>query len=185
LEQKDHQRRALECAIDMQRFAHRYSQDLNAKGIRFGQTRIGVHTGEVIVGNFGGNTIFDYRALGDPVNTASRLEGANKYLGTSICVSEATLIGCPDIPARPIGRLRVKGKTIPLQVFEPLAAAGSGHAALQDYLTAYQLLHDQQASALEAFRKLTANYPDDALAAFHLQRLSANKTGDLIELTGK
>jgi len=185
LEQKDHQRRALECAIDMQRFARQYSQDLNAKGIRFGQTRIGVHSGEVIVGNFGGNTIFDYRALGDPVNTASRLEGANKYLGTSICVSEATLAGCPDIPARPIGRLRVKGKTIPLQVFEPLAAAGSGRAALHDYLTAYQLLRDQQASALDAFQKLTANYPDDALAAFHLHRLSANKTGDLIELTGK
>jgi len=183
--QADHQHRALACAIDMHRFACQYSQGLNAKGIRFGRTRIGVHTGEVIVGNFGGNTIFDYRALGDPVNTASRLEGANKYLGTSICVSEATLAGCPDIPARPIGRLRVKGKSIPLQVFEPLAAAGAGHAALHDYLTAYQLLRDQQASALDAFRKLTANYPDDTLAAFHLQRLNADKTGDLIELTGK
>jgi len=185
LEQKDHQRRALECAIDMQRFAHRYSQDLNAKGIRFGQTRIGVHTGEVIVGNFGGNTIFDYRALGDPVNTASRLEGANKYLGTSICVSEATLIGCPDIPARPIGRLRVKGKSIALQVFEPLAAVLSGQAALEDYLEAYRLMRKEQPGAIEAFRQLTANYPGDSLVAFHWQRLRDNKTGDLIELTGK
>ncbi|WP_374090380.1 CHASE2 domain-containing protein [Methylomicrobium lacus] len=185
LEQKDHQRRALECAIDMQRFARRYSQDLNAKGIRFGQTRIGVHTGEVIVGNFGGNTIFDYRALGDPVNTASRLEGANKYLGTSICVSEATLAGCPDLPARPIGRLRVKGKTIPLQVFEPLDAVLSGQAALEDYLEAYRLMREEQPGAIAAFRQLAANYPGDSLVAFHWQRLRENKTGDLIELSGK
>ena len=70
----------------MHAFASQYSADLAARGIAFGKTRIGVHTGEVIVGNFGGTTMFDYRALGDPVNTAARLEGANKYTGARISV---------------------------------------------------------------------------------------------------
>lgn len=78
VEQVDHEARALRCAIAMQRFARGFVDDLSARNIPFGDTRIGVHSGEETVGNFGGNTIFDYRALGDPVNTESHLEGANK-----------------------------------------------------------------------------------------------------------
>lgn len=183
--QTDHQQRAINCALDMQRFASQYSGELNAKGIAFGQTRIGVHTGEVIVGNFGGNTIFDYRALGDPVNTASRLEGANKHLGTLICVSEATLSGCPGLPARPIGRLLLKGKSIPLMVFEPLDNLTIKDAEIQDYMTAYELMRDRQSSALQAFKELVGKRPSDGLVALHLKRLSDGKTGDLFELTEK
>lgn len=91
--QVDHQQRAYNCAMEMHAFASRYANNLKAKGIEFGQTRIGVHSGEVIVGNFGGATIFDYRALGDTVNTAARLESVNRHFGTNICISENTLIG--------------------------------------------------------------------------------------------
>lgn len=185
VQQPDHQRRAINCALDMQRFASEYHNELNAKGIAFGHTRIGIHTGEVIVGNFGGNTIFDYRALGDPVNTASRLEGANKYLGTLICVSEATLSGCPDLPVRPIGRLLLKGKSIPLMVFEPLDSLMIKDAELEDYMTAYKLMCDAQAGAIEAFRQLAAQRPADGLVALHLNRLINGETGNLIELTEK
>ena len=80
--QADHRARALACALEMDAFASRYAADLQAKGVRFGKTRIGIHSGEVIVGNFGGSTMFDYRALGDPVNTVARLESVNKHLGT-------------------------------------------------------------------------------------------------------
>jgi len=183
--QADHQRRAIECALDMQRFARQYSAELNAKGIKFGQTRIGIHTGEVIVGNFGGKTIFDYRALGDPVNTASRLEGANKYLGTLTCVSEATLSGYPDNSVRPIGRLLLKGKSIPLMVFELLDGPALQEKEIQDYVSAYELMRDAQSRALEAFRQLADQRPDDGLIAFHLNRLASGKTGDLIELSEK
>jgi len=183
--QSDHQRRAINCALDMQRFASEYHNELNARGITFGHTRIGIHTGEVIVGNFGGKTIFDYRALGDPVNTASRLEGANKYLGTLICVSEATLSGCSNLPVRPIGRLLLKGKSIPLMVFEPLDSEVIKDKEITDYVTAYELMRDAQAGALEAFRQLAGKRPDDNLVALHLKRLCNGKTGDLIELTEK
>lgn len=186
VKQPDHPQRALQCALDMHQFSHRFAADLQLNGIDFGQTRIGVHSGEVIVGNFGGKTLFDYRALGDAVNIAARLESANKYLGTLVCVSATTLAGCPDTPARPIGRLLLKGKSIPLAVFEPLLAAQIDDQAYADYLAAYALLRDGQSqSALAAFEKSVIAHPNDKLAAFHLQRLRSGLSDDLIELTHK
>lgn len=177
--QPDHQRRALVCALEMQRFAMQYADDLNAKGIAFGQTRMGIHSGEVIVGNFGGATIFDYRALGDPVNTASRLESVNKNLGTLICVSEATLSGCPDMPARPIGRLVLKGKSQPLMVFEPLDPLTFGKVDA-DYLNAFELMRNERAEALDVFERLATQRHNDPLVTLHLGRLRAGIVGDLI-----
>lgn len=182
--QPDHQHRALACALEMHRFAAQYAKELQGRGIAFGQTRIGIHSGEVIVGNFGGSTIFDYRALGDPVNTASRLEGANKHLGTLLCVSAATLSGCPDWPARPVGRIVLKGKTQALEVFEPqdpLAVIGPD----AEYQNAFDLMRAELPEARQAFEQLAVRRPNDPLVVLHLQRLLAGKTGDLIVLTEK
>ena len=182
--QPDHQRRALACALDMQRFSSRYVKQLEARGIGFGQTRIGIHSGEVIVGNFGGKTIFDYRALGDPVNTASRLEGANKHLGTAACVSEATLSGCPDWPARPIGRIVLKGKARALAVFQPLDPQ-LHQVRDAEYQDAFDLLRTVHPDAIHAFEKLAGRRPDDPLVALHLKRLQGGETGDLILMSEK
>ncbi len=123
--QADHRARALACALEMDAFASRYSKKIQEDGIPFGKTRIGVHAGEVIVGNFGGTNIFDYRALGDPVNTAARLESVNKHLGTRMCVSENILSACPETRVRPVGRLVLKGKSQSLGVFEPIMLQSS------------------------------------------------------------
>jgi adenylate cyclase len=186
--QPDHRKRALQCALEMHAFAKRYADDLNAKGVAFGQTRIGVHTGEVIVGNFGGSTMFDYRALGDVVNTASRLEGVNKHLGTLICVSEATLSGCPDAPARPVGSLILKGKTQALMVYEPIAPAGSGGQGPERdsaYEQAFAALQRGDGGAREAFERLAAARPQDPLVRLHLNRLQAGEKGAVIALAEK
>jgi len=186
IEQKDHRRRALACALDMYRFASSYAAEANARGIPFGSTRIGLHTGEVTVGNFGGSTIFDYRALGDPVNTAARLESVNKQLGTWVCVSEDTLSGAPDTPTRPIGRLVLKGKTEPLMVYEPLFAPASATVVQDDaYLAAYQLLKASSPQALAEFEALAASRPDDGLVQFHLRRLRSGQQGEVIVFTEK
>lgn len=180
VEQTDHEQRALRCALQMHAFSRRYVDELAGRGIRFSQTRIGVHTGEVTVGNFGGEAIFDYRALGDPVNTAARLEGANKHLGTLICVSEATLAGCPGAPARPIGRLRLAGRSGYVMAFEPLQ-----EGADPAYQQAYELLGGDATAALAAFEALAAERPQDPLVTLHLQRLRAGRRGDAIELQDK
>ncbi|MDO8274962.1 MAG: adenylate/guanylate cyclase domain-containing protein, partial [Serpentinimonas sp.] len=152
----------------------------------FGHTRLGVHSGEVIVGNFGGKTIFDYRALGDPVNTAARLESANKHLGTRICVSGHTLADCGDLPARPIGRLLLKGKSQDLAVFEPLCAeVPSAYAPPDEYQAAYEALAQQHEEALARFADLAQRYPSDPLVRLHHQRLSPGESGERLVLESK
>jgi len=188
VQQPDHRQRALNCAIAMQRFAHRYSENLKAKGMAFGHTRIGVHSGEVIVGNFGGSTIFDYRALGDPVNTASRLEAVNKHLGTRICVSEATLLGCSGVVTRPVGRLVLKGKSQALMVYQPIHDGLDRPDAPADdpqYAAAYAMLLKDSQAALAAFLQLAQTRFDDPLVKLHLQRLQDHQSGDLIVMTEK
>jgi adenylate cyclase len=185
--QPDHRQRAVQCALEMRDYAKNYLTELNAQGLAFCDTRIGVNSGPVLVGNFGGSTIFDYRALGDPINTASRLEGANRYLGTSICVADATLAGCANIVRRPIGRLLLKGKGQPLLAYEPLGVAQQASASLvdTDYQQAYNLLNTEPTAALQAFTELAAKRPEDGLVAFHLERLRRGEQGDVIVLNEK
>lgn len=186
--QPDHRARALACALEMDAFAAAYAADLQSRGVRFGKTRIGIHAGEVIVGNFGGSTMFDYRALGDPVNTAARLESVNKWLGTEVCVSEAILAGCPTASVRPVGSLVLKGKNEAIKVFEPLTTEREQrYVPLDRYLQAYgQLLAaDGQEAACRMFAELAAGYPGDPLARLHHSRLQRGEWGERIVMTEK
>ena len=184
--QRDHKHRALACALEMDAFASRYAMQQQAKGIAFGKTRIGVHAGEVTVGNFGGSTMFDYRALGDPINAAARLESVNKHLGTRMCVSEAILAANPNVEVRPVGRLVLKGKTESLMVFEPLVAELARHyAPLDGYRAAFAALQEGRPDAQALFERLVADYPDDPLVALHCRRLAAGEQGDLIVMKEK
>jgi adenylate cyclase len=84
-------------------------------------TRIGIHSGEILLGNIGALDHFEYRPVGDIVNTASRLEGLNKFLGTRMLISEEAC--CPDEAylTRPLGRFVFKGKSRPVRVREILS----------------------------------------------------------------
>ena len=86
-EQPDHAARAVNCALALDEYAQSFRERWHKKGVALGVTRIGVHAGPAIVGNFGGGRFFDYTAYGDTINIAARLEAANKQLGTRICVS--------------------------------------------------------------------------------------------------
>ena len=191
--QADHPSRALACALAMQRFANAHRRQLQQQGVAFGHTRFGVHSGEVIVGNFGGRSIFDYRALGDTVNIASRLEGANKAFGTQLCVSGATLAHCPDAVARPIGQVIFVGKAQAVETFEVLdtdseGEGGSGEIAtrrLLAYRAAYALLVAGDAAALAAFSALHDEAPEDALVAFQLARVRDGNFSEILRLAAK
>ncbi len=189
VEQPQHRQQALDCVMEMDAFATAYATRLRSQGIPWGMTRIGVHSGDVIVGNFGGKTLFDYRALGDPINTAARLESVNKHLGTRVCVSQAILDGCTGVPVRAVGRLLLKGKSHPLEVFTPQATLDTANCAPHaDYERAFALLSQQPhhaAAALEAFEALATQYPGDPLVKLHVQRLRKGASDELIVLSEK
>ena len=113
-------RAALRCQERLQAmrpdFAARYGKELIM--------RIGINTGHAVVGNMGSTSRFDYTVLGDAVNLAARLEGANKYFGTHTMISQATRsrLGS-DFYCRELGRIKVVGRREPVTVFEPLSAA--------------------------------------------------------------
>lgn len=179
LPQEDHAARAVACAFAMDRFSEEFRARKAAEGIELGITRIGVNTGTVIVGNVGGENFFDYRALGDPINTAARLESGNRHLGTRMCVAAATADQVPSFKGRLIGDLIVKGKSEPLTVYEPV---DGDHAA---YDAAFALMEAEDPGASAAFEALAADDPDDGLIAMHLKRLRAGENGRLIVLQEK
>ncbi len=93
-------------------------------GVRL-TARIGINSGEMTVGLVGSNRLHNYSVIGDGVNFASRLEGANKAFGTSILIAQRTVDLAGDkIEVRPLAKLQVKGKTEPVMVYELLARSG-------------------------------------------------------------
>lgn len=187
LAQPDHADRAVAAAIDIHAFTQDLSQELAPSGIVLGQTRIGVHTGDAVIGNIGGELRQNYTALGDAVNLASRLEGANRYLGTGVCLSETTARQATTHPCRPVAEVVVKGRTQAIGVFEPLAVRTQQPGLADRYAAAYRLLAhgDDTAAAHQAFRDLHAAAPDDTVVTGHLERLDAGHGGATITLDRK
>ena len=188
VDQPDHAERAVKCALELDDYAEAFRREQIGKGAPydlFGITRIGIHTGEAVVGNFGSRKRFYYSAMGDAVNTAARLEGVNKQFGTHMCVSEATRALCPGIEFRPLSSVVVKGRTQGIGVFEPLHE-GHGH---EDYLARYDAAFAKLArkapDALALFEALHRENPDDRCVDLHLSRLKSGERGAELVLTEK
>lgn len=171
----DHAEKAVRCAIDMDAGAREFQYTESARAIGFGGTRIGVHSGLAVVGNFGGEAFFDYTAYGDSVNTASRLESANAQLGTRLCVSGETARQCPSISFRPIGSLVLKGKTQPVEAFEPVLPEMA--TPLEDYLRVYRSIESGEPDGIDALKALSAAYPLDPILRLYVERAEASEFG--------
>jgi adenylate cyclase len=112
-------------AIEQQAEIARINQEWGALGLPSVHARMGINTGVVVVGNMGSEMTMDYTVMGDPVNLASRLEGANKPFGTLMMVGERTQELAKDsIDFRELAGLRVKGKRKPVRVYEILGKRG-------------------------------------------------------------
>jgi adenylate cyclase len=181
-EQPDHAARAVACALALDAHAEGFRQHWHERGVMLGITRIGVHAGPAIVGNFGGGRFFDYTAYGDTINVAARLEAANKQLGTRICVSAALAAKVPRFRGRPVGDLLLRGRSDALRAFEPLAPGRGRDPATQRYLEAFARLGSDDPGAIPAFAALVGQRADDLLASFHLKRLLNGATGTTIAL---
>jgi class 3 adenylate cyclase len=181
-DQPDYATRAVACARDLDVWAEGFRERWKSKGVNCGVTRIGVHAGPALVGNFGGSRFFDYTAYGDTINIAARLEGANKYLGTRICVSATVAEATENFKGRPVGDLMLRGRSEPLRAYEPLPAAVFEGPATRQYAEAFAKLEAGDAAAMPAFAALVGLHADDALAGFHLRRLLNGAKGVRLQL---
>ncbi len=185
IDQPDHAERAVRCAMAADVFGLAFSAANRHHAAPFGITRIGVNTGRAVVGNFGGARRFDYTAHGDAINTAARLEAANKRLGTRLCVSRATVDAAgelSDIRFRPIGELALKGKSRCVSVFLPCSASAPEMAWHDRYADAFARLSRGEASGVEAVLALHALHPDDAILSFHAKRIASGQRDTAVAL---
>ena len=181
-EQQDHAARAVACALALDLHAQSFRESYHRKGIALGMTRIGVHAGPAIVGNFGGSRFFDYTAYGDTINVAARLEAANKQLGTRICVSAILAEKVKDFRGRPVGDLMLRGRNEIMRALEPLQVEQYDDPATKSYVEAFAKLEANDPGAIAAFASYVGNQPQDTLGSFHLKRLLNGAIGARIAL---
>jgi len=181
-DQPDYATRAVACAHDLDAWAQDFCARQKAKGVNFGTTRIGIHAGPALVGNFGGNRFFDYTAYGDSINIAARLEAANKHLGTRICVSASVAKAAENFQGRPVGDLMLRGRSEPLRAFEPLPQARFEAPATAQYCEAFAKMEAGDVAAMPTFAALVGVHADDPLAGFHLKRLLNGAKGSRMQL---
>jgi adenylate cyclase len=120
LEDGEHARHAVLAGLEMQATMQSLAQRFVARGWPALSIGVGVDTGRASVGNMGSAVRVAYTAMGNVVNTASRLEGLTKPYGVGMIVGEATRAACPGVVFRELDRVRPKGKTQPLVIYEPI-----------------------------------------------------------------
>jgi adenylate cyclase len=180
-DQPDAASRAVDCALALDQRSESYRAEWRARDVALGVTRIGVHAGPAIVGNFGGGRLFDYTAYGDTINAAARLEAVNKQLGTRICVSAAAADRAESFGGRPVGDLVLRGRSEPMRAFEPLREEERTSPPALAYCKAFAKLEARDPSALSAFAALVGERPNDPLAQYHLKRLLNGVSGARID----
>ncbi|TAL27449.1 MAG: adenylate/guanylate cyclase domain-containing protein, partial [Nitrospirae bacterium] len=162
LDVTDHPEKACRTALEMMAELKEVDARFKAKGMPSIDIGIGINTGHAVVGNMGADMRFDYTAIGDTVNLASRLEGQNKYYGTHIILSEFTAERVKGkFLVREIDLLRVVGKERPVAVFELMTDQSTVLAEkFSAVLSSYRTGNFQ--NALETFTKLAEEYNDPA-----------------------
>lgn len=183
-EQPDQARLACLAALKADRISRALEGESQKAGLPVFPTRFGLHKGEAIIGNIGSADRMNYTALGSTVNIASRIEGLNKYFGTTVLISEAVRAEAgPGIISRPAGLVVVKGAVAPILVHALMGTDGVDAAtdlnpaalakaeAWRAPFEAYQA--GMWATAVEELERYQAKHGPDSLAQATLARARA------------
>jgi adenylate cyclase len=175
LDEKDHRRKACLAAVACVKTIERLNKEfLDPSMPETPTVRIGLNSGEVVVGNTGSARKLAYTVLGDDVNLASRLEGANKFFGSTLMASEDTYKEGKDVvDGRLLGAVRVVGKAIPIKVYELLAKKGEmpenwkkGVPIYHEAIVHYENKRFEE--ALKGFTEFLKLVPDDKTAKLYM-----------------
>ncbi|HEY3303377.1 MAG TPA: adenylate/guanylate cyclase domain-containing protein [Candidatus Binatia bacterium] len=162
---------ACRAALGLAKAVHEFNRDLKTLKL---PTRVGVHAGQIFLGNIGAGDHYEYAVTGDTINTASRMDGLNKYLGTEILVSEEAIHRLDGFLTREAGRFRLKGKAQPIQVHELLCRVEECQenqkkacAIFSEGLRAFR--EQSWDKAKEKFQQSVEYSGEDALSSFYLR----------------
>lgn len=173
LETGEDESNACRAAIHCQETLAEINRGFRADGLGEIAIRIGIHSGDAIVGNLGSDRLFDYTVVGDTVNLASRLEGANKQFKTRTMVSEETLSRTEgEFLTRELGLIEVKGKSQPVRIFELVAVSAEAGADVQQRVAAHReamaLFQEKRwQEAAACFNRIIQTCPGDGPAAYY------------------
>lgn len=169
--------RAVITAIEMQRALREFNARRSEKGLQTIEIGVGINTDTVLVGNIGSLKRMDYTVIGDGVNLASRLEGANKFYGTSILVSENSFNRLIyRYRTREVDLLRVKGKNLPAKIYEVLDHHDTASFPRMDevlgcYASAMELYRKREwETAARFFGEALVLHPGDTLSKVYADR---------------
>jgi adenylate cyclase len=167
--------RAAQAAYAMWQAGEKFRKIIRPGVPPIGRTRVGLHFGEAIVGNFGGDDRIQYTALGDSMNTAARLEAANKKLGTSVIASAEAVSRSGLDWWRPMGRITLRGRSTPVDIFEPAPDMPNG--ALSHIQAVLDRVAEGDGDALAELAALAATSPGDAALGNLVHRMHSMKSG--------
>jgi adenylate cyclase len=144
-------------------------------------TRIGLHAGELVMSHVGAIDHFEYRAVGDMVNTTSRIENLNKLLGTAILASSEVVNGLNDIVTREVGQFAVAGKQQSVTIHEIASLTTNATPQLrqlhEDFAAALaEWMKGERTLAHEKFNRILDNHPDDGPTQYYIQQYSERRS---------
>ena len=186
---ENHADAAVKTAINMQRKIEELNKTWSVKELPHIRSRIGINTGQVIIGNMGSDRVFDYTVIGDPVNLAARLESANKRYKTLIMISEFTYnqIDKDKFKTRLLDIIKVKGKTKAVKVFEVCGFASDSFSKEDlEYYKVYEeafnlYLEKNFSKSRELYQNSINLRPDDPAAQQMLLRIKEFERQELDE----
>lgn len=178
LKDDTHALNACKTALLMKEKLVEIRKDWETHGVSNFGIRIGINTGDMVVGNMGSHMRFDYTLLGDNVNLGSRLEGINKEYGTEIVISGSTYDEVKDqVIARKLDTVAVKGKSHGIVIYE-LRGMGSSDSAENKFLAGFEEARElyekgEFKKSLKLFREFEKDYSDDSPTKVYIERCLA------------